>query len=73
MSGTFTGKGKYSLYYSGNIITYDVIRHNVGIGVNPNIFSRLNVNSISDGNSYISSNNWIAASFGASNNSLNNI
>jgi hypothetical protein len=62
--------GKYSLNTFGNIIKYDYIRSNVGIGVNPDIFARLKVNSISTGED---NNLWVAGLFGGVNDSLNKV
>ena len=62
--------GKYSLNTFGNIIKYDNIRSNIGLGVDPDIYARLKVNSSGSGeSSYL----WISSLLGGYNDNLNKV
>jgi len=62
--------GRYSLNTFGNIIKYDHIRSNIGIGNLPDIYAKLKVNSVGSGET---SDLWISSLFGGNNDKLNKI
>ena len=73
MSISFAGKGNYSLFSTGNIISVDKIRHNVGIGNNPDIYARLKITSIGSGDNQPNQKTWISGLFGSSNVNFNSV
>jgi hypothetical protein len=62
--------GRYSLNYFGNIIKYDFVRSNIGIGVQPDIFARFKASSIGTGEN---ENLWVAGLFGGVNDTLDKV
>ena len=73
MSISFSGKGNYSLFSAASIISFDKIRHNIGIGGLPDINARLKVISFGYGDSQFNQKTWISGIFGSSNTNLNSI
>lgn len=62
--------GRYSLNYFGNVIKYDFVRSNIGIGVQPDIFARFKSSAIGTGENQ---NLWVAGLFGGVNDALDKI
>lgn len=62
--------GRYSLNTFGNIIKYDYIRSNIGIGNAPDIYAKIKINSVGSGET---TDLWIASLFGGNNENLHKI